>query len=277
MAWASYRYEGRAHVGLVVGPDYVPLTGIERIGPGVGSTELEQAVPDEAGRVAAADVELLPPSWMPSKVFCVGLNYREHVEETKRELPTYPVLFPKYASSLIAADRPIALPAESQQVDYEGELAVVIGRAGRRIPENRAVEHVLGYAVANDVTMRDFQYKTHQWLQGKAWDRCTPIGPYLVAAEDVDVSRAAIRTVIDGEVVQDSDLSKLIFSIPALIAAVSAFTELQPGDIILTGTPGGVGFRRDPQLFLAPGMTVTVEIEGVGRLESQVVAEASQG
>lgn len=273
MAWVSYRTDGRTFVGLVDGDEYVPLDGVERIGPGTGSAELRRAVPDRARRVPASSVELLPPSWAPSKVFCVGLNYREHVSETKRDLPTYPVLFPKYASSLIAADRPIAVPPESHQVDYEGELAVVIGLAGRRIPEDRAADHVLGYAVANDVTVRDFQYKTHQWLQGKAWDASTPIGPHLVPPDEVDVGHAAIRTIVDGATVQDSDLSKLIFSIPTLISTISVFTELQPGDIILTGTPGGVGFRRDPQLFLTPGTTVRVEIEGVGRLESRVVAE----
>lgn len=273
MAWVSYRQGSRTFVGVIDGTDYVPLTGIERIGPGTGTDELRAADRDESGRVAASAVELLPPSWAPSKVFCVGLNYDEHVAETKRDLPTYPVLFPKYASSLIAADQPIAVPPESQQVDYEGELAVVIGRAGRRIAEERAADHVLGYAVANDVTVRDFQYKTHQWLQGKAWDRSTPIGPYLVGPDEVDVDGAAIRTVVNGETVQDSDLSKLIFSIPTLIATISVFTELLPGDIILTGTPGGVGFRRDPQLFLTPGATVSVEIEGVGRLESRVMAE----
>ena len=273
MAWASYRHDGRTFVGLVDGDSYVPLAGVERIGAGSGAAHLRAAQPDTSGRVPADSVELLPPSWAPSKVFCVGLNYREHVEETRRDLPTYPVLFPKYASSLLAADRPIAVPPESQQVDYEGELAVVIGRAGRRIPEDRALEHVLGYAVANDVTMRDFQYKTHQWLQGKAWDASTPIGPHLAAPEEVDLDRARIRTMVDGVTVQDSDLSQLIFSVPVLISTISEFTELMPGDIILTGTPGGVGFRRDPQLFLTPGATVEVEIDGVGRLTSQVVAE----
>ena len=277
MAWVSYRHEGRTFVGVVDGTDYLPLTGIDRIGPGAGSAELRRATPDVDRRVAAAAVELLPPSWAPSKVFCVGLNYDEHVAETKRDLPTYPVLFPKYASSLIAADRPIPVPPESEQVDYEGELAVVIGLAGRRISKDRAMEHVLGYAVANDVTMRDFQYRTHQWVQGKAWDASTPVGPYLVPPDEVDIDRAAIRTVVDGETVQESDLSKLIFSIPTLISTISVFTELQPGDVILTGTPGGVGFRRDPQLFLTPGTTVRVEIDGVGHLESRVVRERPPG
>ena len=277
MAWVSYRHDGVEHVGVVDGDRYVPLRGVRRIDAQTGLDALLAAETDPAHTVPAADVTLLPPSWAPEKVFCVGLNYRDHIAETGRDLPTYPVLFPKYASSLIAADQAIPVPAESAQVDYEGELAVVIGRAGRRIPAGRALDHVLGYTVANDVTMRDYQYKTHQWLQGKAWDGSTPIGPFLVPADEVDLSTAGIRTRVDGETVQESDLSHLIFDVATLVATISEFTELRPGDVILTGTPGGVGFRRDPQLFLTPGRSVTVEIDGVGSIDSAVVAEDSHG
>jgi acylpyruvate hydrolase len=273
MAWVAYRQDGVTHVGVVDGDRYLPLRGITRIGQSTGLDALLSAEPEESRAVAAEAVELLPPSWAPEKVFCVGLNYHDHILESKREPPTYPVLFPKFASSLIAADRPIPVPAESAHVDYEGELAVIIGRAGRRIKRGEAMAHVLGYTVANDVTMRDFQYKTHQWMQGKAWDRATPIGPYLVPAADVNVHNAGIRTTVDGRIVQKSDLTHLIFDIPALISTISEFTRLQPGDIILTGTPGGVGYRRDPQLFLRPGVQVSVEIDGVGRIDSTVVAE----
>jgi acylpyruvate hydrolase len=273
MAWVSYRQDGAAHVGIVDGDSYVPLTGIVRIDAETGAAELSAASRDEASRVKASSVELLPSSWAPSKVFCVGLNYNEHIAETKRDNSDYPVLFPKFASSLIAADQPILAPPESAQVDYEGELAVIIGTRGRRIPREAAMRHVLGYSVANDVTMRDYQYKTHQWVQGKAWDRSTPVGPYIVGVDEVDVSRAGIRTIVDGVMVQDSDLSHLIFDIPTLVATISEFTELEPGDVILTGTPGGVGFRREPQLFLTPGTVVTVEIDGVGSITSTVVAE----
>ena len=275
MAWVSYRHAGRTHVGVVSGDTYVPVTGIERIDRTTDASSLRAAELDDSEAVAAKEAELLPASPAPSKVLCVGLNYNDHVAETKRDLPTYPVLFAKYAASLIAADQPIRLPPESQQVDYEGELAVVIGRSGRRIVREEAMEFVLGYTVANDVTMRDFQYRTHQWLQGKAWDASTPLGPAIVPAAEVDLTATAIRTIIDGENVQESDLSKLIFDIPTLVSTISQFTALEPGDVILTGTPGGVGFRRDPQLFLRPGMTVTVEIDGVGRIDSQVVAEAT--
>jgi len=273
MALASYRQDNQTFVGVVDGDYFAPLPGVSRIDSDTNVEELLTAEPDDSRRVKRTEVELLPPSWAPQKVFCVGLNYNEHIAETGRDLPTYPVLFPKYASSLIAADRPIPVPAESAQVDYEAELAVIIGRGGRRISQEEALEHVLGYTVANDVTMRDYQYKTHQWLQGKAWDAATPLGPHLVLPHEVDLDHAAIRTTIDGEIVQDSDLSKLIFDIPKLISVISEFTSLAPGDIILTGTPGGVGFRRDPQLFLTPGMHVTVEVAGVGRIESPVIAE----
>jgi acylpyruvate hydrolase len=273
MAWVSYRHDGQTHVGVVEGDEYIPLKGIALISAETGSAEIAAAPHDESGRVKASSVELLPASWSPNKVFCVGLNFNEHIAETKRDTSDYPVLFPKFASNLIAADQPIIAPPESSQVDYEGELAVIIGTSGRRIPRETAMNHVLGYSVANDVTMRDFQYKTHQWVQGKAWDGSTPIGPFIVGVDEVDISRAQISTVVDGVKVQDSDLSHLIFDIPTLISTISEFTELQPGDIILTGTPGGVGFRRDPQLFLVPGSVVTVEIEGVGSITNTVIAE----
>jgi len=247
MAWVSYRHDGTDHVGMVDGDDYVPLAGIRRIDRSTGTAQLGAALPDEAGRVIATETELLPLSWAPEKVFCVGLNYRDHIAETGRDTPRYPVLFPKYSDSLLAADQPIPVPPESQQVEYEGELAVIIGTGGRRIPRESAGQHVLGYTTANDVTMRDYQYKTHQWMQGKAWDSATPIGPYIIPAKDADISQAGIRTFVDGTVVQESDLSQLLFDIPFLIAIISEFTRLRPGDIIFTGTPGGVGFRRKPQ------------------------------
>ncbi|MFD3427620.1 fumarylacetoacetate hydrolase family protein [Nocardia fluminea] len=264
MAYATYEHHGVRRVGEVQGSELVPLDGLTEIGTQTTPEVLAGADRDPRGRVEMASVQILPVVPNPTKVFCVGLNYREHVTETKRELPTYPVLFPKFAAGLIGAYDDILLPPESTQVDYEGELAVVIGRPGRRITEADALDHVLGYSVANDITMRDFQYKTHQWMQGKAWDASTPIGPTLVTPEAVDLSTAGIRTVINGEKVQESDLSMLIFSIPRLIAEISTFTQLTPGDVILTGTPGGVGYRRDPQLFLGDGDQVSVEVDGVG-------------
>ncbi|WP_040691008.1 fumarylacetoacetate hydrolase family protein [Nocardia vinacea] len=272
MAYATYEQGGQRQVGEVQGSTLVPLNGLEEIGAAIDLDVLAAATRMTDSAVDIDSVRLLPVVPNPSKIFCVGLNYREHVTESKRELPTYPVLFAKYADSLLGAFDNIVLPPESSQVDYEGELTVVIGRGGRRISEDDALDHVLGYTVANDITMRDFQYKTHQWMQGKAWDGSTPLGPYLVTPGEVDLDHAGIRTVLNGETVQESDLSMLIFSIPRLIATISTFTTLRPGDLILTGTPGGVGYRRDPQLFLKDGDEVSVEIDGVGSIRNLIRA-----
>ncbi|WP_328604455.1 fumarylacetoacetate hydrolase family protein [Amycolatopsis sp. NBC_00345] len=272
MRYATYEHRGRRQAGEVRGTTVIPLSGLTELGPATTPEVLSAAPRDEAGAVPVGEVRLLPVVPRPSKVFCVGLNYRDHVTETNRDVPGYPVLFPKFASSLIGPHDDIVLPPESTQVDYEGELVVVIGRPGRRIAESDAVDHVLGYTVANDVTMRDYQYRTHQWLQGKAWDASTPVGPYLVPPEDVDIGNAGIRTVLNGRKLQESDLSHLMFTIPTLIATISTFTELAPGDLILTGTPGGVGFRRDPQVFLRHGDEITVEVDGVGAIHNLVRA-----
>ena len=268
MRLVSYAHDGLRRIGEVRGDLVVPLdldATAASMTPDrlAGATRSTEPVP-------LRQVTLLPVVPDPAKVFCVGLNYRSHVDETARDLPTYPVLFPKWASALLGADDPLDLPPESGQVDWEGELAVVIGRPGRRIAEEHALDHVAGYTVANDVTMRDYQYRTHQWLQGKAWDRSTPVGPVLATPDEVDLAGAGIRTTLNGELVQSSDLGKLIFPVPTLIATISTFVALRPGDLILTGTPSGVGYRRSPQRFLAPGDTVVVEIDGIGRLTTRV-------
>lgn len=273
MSYATFDYRGLRRVGELDGDDLIPLQGLTEIGSATTLAVLRDAQRLPAERVPTDEVRLLPVVPAPGKVLCVGLNYADHIAETGRDTPTYPVLFVKFASSLIGATDDIVLPPETSQLDWEGELAIVIGKAGRRIPVEHALDHVAGYTVANDITMRDYQYKTHQWLQGKAWDDCTPIGPYLVTPDEVDLSVAGIRTVLNGTVVQESAVSQLFFDIPTLISTISTFTTLIPGDLILTGTPGGVGFRRKPQLFLADGDTVAVEIDGVGRIQNRVVAE----
>ena len=270
MAYATYIHDGQSRVGEVHGIQLVPLTGIAELGATTTPEVLAGAAREESATVAISDVALRPVVPNPAKVVCVGLNYRDHVLETKRELPSYPVLFPKYASSLLGAHDNIVLPEESTQVDYEGEMAIVIGRPGRRIPKSDAFAYVLGYTVANDVTMRDFQYKTHQWMQGKVWDRSTPVGPCLVTPGEIDIDQAGIRTILNGEKMQESELSQLIFNVPELIATISTFCTLQPGDLILTGTPGGVGYRRDPQVFLNHDDQITVEIDGIGAVSNAV-------
>lgn len=270
MAYISYLHHGRPGVGELVGTEITPLEGLTEIGATTPNGTLQQAQRSTSTKLHLADVQLRPVIPNPGKIFCVGLNYHAHITETKREQPTYPVLFPKFASSLLAHGDVIELPTESSQVDYEAEVAIVIGRAGRRIAEEDALDHIMGFTISNDVTMRDFQYKTHQWMQGKAWDQSTPLGPSLMLPHEVDLSSARITTTLNGEVLQDSDLSQLIFSFANLISTISEFTALQPGDIILSGTPGGVGYRRDPQIFLRSGDTVTISVEGLGDLTNRV-------
>lgn len=268
MRFVTAELGGESVAAELVGDEVVPLRGVGELGPAAPIDLLRSAPRDRSRATPLASVRLRPLVPFPRRIICVGLNYRSHIEETKRDDSDYPVLFSKFASALLPPDGVIELPAESDQVDYEGELAVIIGRPGRRIAETHAVDHILGYAVANDVTMRDFQYRTHQWLQGKTWDYSTPLGPAVVTPDEVDLDGAGIRTVLNGVEVQSSDLGKLIFSIPTLISVISAFTRLEPGDIILTGTPGGVGFRRDPQVFLQDGDVVEVEVAGVGAIRN---------
>ena len=247
---------------------------------GVGESDLtwlgalDRVELDESGGVGLDEVRLGPPVRAPGKIICVGLNYAPHVEESHRDLPTYPVLFTKFASSLIGPYDDIAVPDESEQVDFEGELAVIIGTRARRVTREQALDFVAGYAVANDVTMRDYQYKTHQWLQGKAWDRSTPVGPYLVTPDEIgDPAELKIELQLNGAVMQTGSTAEMIFDVATLVSTISEFTALEAGDTILTGTPSGVGYRRDPQVFLRPGDEVSVEIESLGRIENRITAE----
>jgi acylpyruvate hydrolase len=274
MRFASCRHQGTTFAAMVSEEDAVPLRGIDELGLLTPSALLADPPLDRARRVPLTEVELRPAIPRPAKVVCVGLNYLDHVGETGREIPQYPVLFAKWAQSLLGPYDDILLPPESTQVDYEGELAVVIGTEGRRIAPERALGHVAGFCVANDVTMRDFQYKTHQWLQGKAWEASTPLGPYLVTPDEVgEAAELHIELTLNGQAMQSASLAQLMFDVPTLISRVSEIATLLPGDVILTGTPGGVGFRRDPQVFLTPGDRVAVEISRVGRIENAVGRE----
>jgi acylpyruvate hydrolase len=274
MRFASCRHQGTSFAAAIIGADAVPLRGIDELGLLTPSALLADPPLDRARRVPLTEVELRPAIPRPAKVVCVGLNYLDHVGETGREIPQYPVLFAKWAQSLLGPYDDILLPPESTQVDYEGELAVVIGTEGRRIAPERALGHVAGFCVANDVTMRDYQYKTHQWLQGKAWEASTPLGPYLVTPDEVgEAAELHIELTLNGQAMQSASLAQLMFDVPTLISRVSEIATLVPGDVILTGTPGGVGFRRDPQVFLTPGDRVAVEISRVGRIENAVGRE----
>jgi acylpyruvate hydrolase len=253
----------------------VPLRGHAELGTGTPTAVLATAPLDRAAAIPAGEITFRPVVPQPGKIICVGLNYRAHVEEARRELPAYPVLFTKFASSLTGPYDPIPCPPESEAIDYEGELTIVIGAPARRISEIRALEAVAGYTVANDITMRDYQNRTHQWLQGKAWDRSTPVGPVLVTPDEVgDPSALTVRTAVNGQTVQEASTDLMIFPVAKLISTISEFATLLPGDLILTGTPSGVGFRREPPLLLSDGDVVTVEVEGIGRVENRMSAEA---
>lgn len=256
----------------------IPLKGVAELGRETPSDILADDSlldPDAAIALNDAAVRVRPVVPHPEKVICVGLNYREHVAESLRDEPDYPVLFTKWASTLTGPADEVPLPSESAKVDYEGELVVVIGRRTRRASKAEALDAVAGYAVANDLSMRDFQHKSHQWLQGKAWDASTPVGPFLVTPDEVpDPQALRLETIVNGETVQDATTDLMIFDVATLVSTISQFATLEPGDLILTGTPGGVGVRRDPPLLLKPGDVVAVAVDGVGRIENTMTREA---
>jgi acylpyruvate hydrolase len=210
----------------------------------------------------------------PRKIVCVGVNYREHIREMGREEPDYPTLFTKYPESLVGAGDAIVLPPHaSEMVDWEAELAVVIGARVRRADEATAAAAIAGYTVLNDVSMRDWQNRTLQWLQGKSFENSTPVGPVLATVDEVPPS-ARITTSVDDELLQDGRIDDLVFGPAAIVAYISQIFPLDPGDIIATGTPGGVGHARTPPRYLAPGQVVVTTIEGIGSLRNTVVAGA---
>lgn len=218
------------------------------------------------------EVGLAPPLINPSKVICVGLNYHDHCRESDLQVPERPILFAKFPSTIIGPEEQIRWPRDmSQQVDYEAELAVVIGRQARDVPVDRAYDHVAGYTNLNDVSARDAQFGDGQWVRGKSFDTFCPIGPYLLTTDEVpDPHTLRVRCWVNGELRQDSNTRELIFRVPELVAYISRTSTLMPGDIIGTGTPGGVGVFRDPPVFLKPGDVVEVEIEKLGRLRNPV-------
>jgi len=233
----------------------------------------------KAGAVRRLEnITLLPPVMSPGKILCIGKNYKEHAEEMGGQAEqAFPEIFTRFPSTLVAPGAPVYVPPETDEWDYEAELMVVIGSRGRRIPEDKALEHVAGYTCFNDVSARTFQKRITQWTAGKNFDSSGPMGPSLVTPDEVgDPQSLDIRCEIDGEVVQESNTKNLIFSIPFLISHISEFLTLEPGDVISTGTPGGVGFARTPPRFLKPGETVKVIVEKVGVLENPVVAEGEK-
>lgn len=221
-----------------------------------------------------AATSLAPLVPRPGKIICIGLNYRNHILEMGRELPEHPTIFAKWPESLIGPTDDIVLPPESHAVDWEAELVVVIGTPVRRASEDEAAAAIAGFTILNDISVRDWQTRTLQWLQGKTFEATTPLGPVLVTPDEVDGGTApqlGLRCLVNGNVVQESDTSELVFGPVDLVKYLSTILTLRPGDVIATGTPGGVGHARDPQVYLAHGDKLVTEIEGLGRLENSIV------
>jgi 2-keto-4-pentenoate hydratase/2-oxohepta-3-ene-1,7-dioic acid hydratase in catechol pathway len=232
------------------------------------------SIPDGAPEVPLEDVVLEPVVPDPGAIFCVGLNYAPHILEMGRGLPTHPAIFMRTPRSQIGHDQAIVIPHVSSELDYEGELAVVIGKGGRYIPEAAALSHVAGYACYNDASLRDFQRHTTQFTAGKNFWATGPFGPWMVTPDEFgDVASHSVVTRLNGTVMQDAPFSDLVFSVPQLITYISSFTELVAGDVIITGTPGGVGTARKPPVYMKAGDIVEVEISGIGILSNPVVGE----
>lgn len=233
----------------------------------------ESTAADRAGYVHdSSTVKRLSPVPHPGKVVCVGRNYHDHVSEMKREVPTIPVIFAKLPNTVCADGDDVPFPSVSEQLDYEAELAVVIGKRGKDIPEAEALDYVAGYTALNDITVRDWQHRTPQWLQGKSFDKSAPIGPVLVTVDEIPNPHVLdIKLWLNGELRQNDNTKRLIFNVPFLISFISKVMTLEPGDIIATGTPGGVGVAMDPKGFLKVGDVVKVDIEKIGVLTNQIV------
>jgi acylpyruvate hydrolase len=266
--------EGSGWHGLTQRDSGFPGTLPELIGQGADLLRAARALA-KSPAIDLNDVRVLPPVPVPPKILCVGLNYDDHLEESGLKKPIYPEIFVRFATSLIAHQQPIRRPRESNALDYEAELAVVIGKPGRRIPQDRALEHVGGYSLFNDATIRDFQLRTPQWTMGKNFDGTGAFGPWLVTPDALPPGARDLRIQgrLNGRVMQDSRTDRLIFGVPELIEMISVAMSLEPGDVIITGTPGGVGAARKPPVFMRSGDVFEVEIEDIGTLSNVVEDE----
>lgn len=278
MKLISYKDGGRASYGLVEGETVHDLGGLPNaptdLKAAIAAGMLVDLAARDAARLPRADIELLPIVPNPGKILCVGHNYEDHRKETNRAKTAHPSIFVRFADTQVAAGAAIRRPQESASLDYEGELLLVIGKGGRRIAPETAMDHVAGFACANDASVRDWQWHTTQFTPGKNFPGTLATGPWLVTADEMgDIGGHAITTRLNGVVVQQAGFTDLIFPIPEIIAYCSTFTTLSPGDLILTGTPGGVGAKREPPLWMKTGDRIEVEIGGIGVLANPVADE----
>jgi len=276
MKLCSFIHNGTANYGLVTEAGIVDLgkrfaEATLRDFLAAGDLSRASALAGEPADYAFDAVTHAPVIPNPDKIICVGLNYHAHIEETGREETPNPVLFARYAGSQIGHDEALIKPLESDEFDYEGEVAVIIGKEGRRISEADALDYVAGYACYNDGSVRDWQKHTHQFMPGKTFAGTGAFGPWMVTADEIpDPTKMHLQTRLNGQVVQDTDVSMLVTSIPRLIAYCSTILPLLPGDVIVSGTPGGVGARRTPQLWMRDGDICEVEVSGIGILSNPV-------
>lgn len=275
----SFEHNGRAAIGIVVDSGIIDAT-VHLTGDysnlrsvlGADGFGALRSIAHRPADVSLHDVRCLPTICDPAaKILCVGVNYLPHIKEMGRDRPDYPVIFVRFADSLVGHQQPLIRPRVSDQFDYEGELAVVIGKRARHVPRARAFEHVAGYSCFNDGSVRDYQRHGLQWTPGKNFHRSGSFGPWLVTTDELtDPTRCRLRTRLNGDVVQDESVGELCFDIPQLIEYCSTWTQLEPGDVIVTGTPSGVGAGRTPPLWMKNGDAVEVEITGLGTLRNPV-------
>jgi acylpyruvate hydrolase len=281
MRIVSFRRDGKISYGWLEGDELADLPGLDpQLPPALNDAlpTLRDYVPPAGTRktVSLSDVTVLPVVPSPQKIICIGVNYADHAAETGQAPPPYPTVFAKFANTLAASGDPIVLPPASTMPDYEGELAVVIGRPGRQIAEQDALDYVAGYTAFNDVSARDFQGHTSQWTMGKSPDTFGPLGLALVTADEIpDPQKLELRTTVNGEVLQQASTADMVFTVRQLIAYLSQTMTLLPGDVIATGTPSGIGAARTPPRFLRPGDSVVISIDGVTELTNPVIEEAS--
>jgi 2-keto-4-pentenoate hydratase/2-oxohepta-3-ene-1,7-dioic acid hydratase in catechol pathway len=278
------RASGRPEAGVLLGDQAVGLAGagfsnmLSVLASGAeGRAKIANFVhnPPADSTFPLSSIQLLAPVPRPPKLICVGLNYRDHAAEARQEIPKIPTIFAKFSNVVIGPGQPIVLPKNSRKPDYEAEFAFVIGTGGRHIPGYSWQHHVFGYTAFNDVSARDYQRATSQWMIGKTFDTFAPMGPCLVSVDEIaDPHALDISLRIGGETLQHSNTRELIFKIPELVAYLSSVVTLEPGDVVATGTPAGVGFARTPPRYLQPGDEVIISIEGIGELRNPVVAES---
>ena len=283
MKLVTFKYKDISRVGAIAGDTVVdglaqkniPQTMLEFLGAGQsGLDALQQLIDSQQARIPLSEVKLLAPVPRPGKFLGIGLNYADHIAETALEKPEYPTFFTKQSSCVIADGDAIHLPKVSEKLDYEVELAFVIGKRCRHVPLEKAHEVVAGYTLVNDVTVRDWQFRTPTWMIGKSFDTHGPMGPWIVTVDEVaDPHNLILKTWVDDELRQSSNTRNMIFNIYQMIAYLSQVMTLEPGDVIATGTPSGVGVKMKPRGYMKAGQVVTIEIESIGRLTNPVIDE----